>query len=404
MSRANSDKIHTLSDDQLTRLLAVVDQAHERLEEFDNLSKSYESLSTSFDEARERLKILEDSRSAGPRVYASPYADNEARRRQACQWVVDAYGCDFVRDYKPTSGVPIVPRAGGDIQVGGVDADGGVTVPELVAPEIVRVIQKYGRAREMCRPFPMGSDTVNVPVRDTAGGKGVVVGWPGEGSAPTEDKEEFSKATLNAKKLVGLTQMSDELLKDSAVDFASYLLDVFGEALGREEDNQAFVATTPFTGIYALTTIATERTAASTFASLTYDDLVDLENAVDENLIGEGIFVLNAKVLKYVRLLKDQNDNPIWAPLAVGQPATILGRPYRVVNVMNKTDGADKVMIGYGDHRFHLFGTRDAQTVAFSSGNSGIGFKTATTWMRVMERIAFANTVAGAFGVLKTST
>jgi HK97 family phage major capsid protein len=396
--KENADKIQVKSEDRLTRLLDNVEKLTGKLEELDGLSENYGSLASAMDEHTARLKVLEDKRSGAARLYESPFATDQERRRELSRWVVDCYGSDFIRGYKPISQV-WAERATNDVQTGGVDEDGGFTVPDLVAPEILRVIQSYGRGRELCRPFPMGSDVVKVPVRDTSGGKGVQVSWVGEATAPTEDKEEFVQATLNAKRLVGLTQISRELEQDSAVDFASYLMDVFGEAIAREEDTQVFVATTPFQGIYTSTAIATVRTAASTFASLSYDDVVELENAVDENLIDVGTFIVNAKTLKYVRKLKDQNDNPIWAPLAAGQPATILGRPYRIVNVMNKTDGADKVIMGYGDHRYFLFGTRNAQTVAFSDE---AGFKTGSRWMRVMERIGLVLGVSDAFAVLKT--
>lgn len=394
-------ELHTISDDQLTRLLGTVERCEEKLKTLDDMSTKYPILEAAFDDMKERLKIMEDKRTPGPREWRSAFSANEEqedRRRKLCEFVVDVYKCDFVRNYEPTSG--IYKRDSGDVQVGNVDGSGGVTVPDLVAPEIVRIVRSFGRARELCRPFPMGSDVVKIPTRDESGGKGVKVLWVDQATAPTEDKEEFSSATLTAQKLAALTEMARELETDSAANFAGYLLDVMGEATAREEDNQAFVATTPFLGVYANTAIATERTATSTFASLSYDDLCDLEGAVDEQLIGEGTFVFNSKILKFLRRLKDDQNMPVWAPMAVGQPATILGRPYRVVNVMNKTDGADKVMIGYGDHRFHVFGTRDPFAVAFSAE---AGFKRDTRWVRITERIAFVTAVTGAFGVLKTT-
>jgi len=393
--------VHTISDDQLTRLLGTVEKCEEKLHTLDDMSTKYPILEAAFDDMKERLKLMEDKRGGGPREWRSAFSANdeqEQRRRKLCEFVVDVYRCDFVRNYEPTSG--LMTRDSGDVQVGNADAAGGVTVPDLVAPEIVRIVRSFGRARELFRPFPMGSDVVKLPTRDESGGKGVKVIWVDQAVAPTEDKEEFSSATLAALKLAALTEMSRELETDSSVNFAGYLLDVMGEATAREEDNQGFVATTPFLGVYANTLLVTERTSASSFASLSYDDLVGAETAVDEQLIGEGTWVFNSKMLKFLRSIKDTTNMPIWAPMAVGQPATILGRPYRVVNVMNKTDGADKVMIGYGDHRFHVFGTRDPFAVAFSSE---AGFKRDTRWIRITERIAFVTTVPGAFSVIKTA-
>ena len=94
------------------------------------------------------------------------------------------------------------------------------------------------------RPFAtiirMARRQVALPVLDqtgTAAGQphwfgGMQFFWCDEASAKTPDYPEFRRINLVAKKLIGLTQASDELLDDSAISLGDFLSGPLGFAGG----------------------------------------------------------------------------------------------------------------------------------------------------------------------------
>lgn len=80
---------------------------------------------------------------------------------------------------------------------------------------------------------------------------------------------------------------------------------------------------------------------------ITYDGLVDVSHNIKEQYLPNARFAFNLKTLGAIRKIKDGNGDPIWAPLAPGAPATILGLPYTVVVGMpNATAGLYPVVFG----------------------------------------------------------
>jgi HK97 family phage major capsid protein len=92
-------------------------------------------------------------------------------------------------------------------------------------------------------PFvvPMTGDTLRYPrvneTNRTSTVKGGIVGyWQGEGGTYQESEPVFGDIQLTAKKLIGFTKVSDELLADSAVSLEPFLRRSFAEAWAWFED------------------------------------------------------------------------------------------------------------------------------------------------------------------------
>ena len=129
----------------------------------------------------------------------------------------------------------------------GSDPAGGFLVPE----EFKILMFKRAVEASVIRPFatkiPMGTDTLNLPLlNDTthteAGGLfgGVIVHWTEEAGSKTLTDPVFRRVKLIAKKLTGLTYVSDELLADSAIALEALLIELFGTAIAWYED-EAFI-------------------------------------------------------------------------------------------------------------------------------------------------------------------
>ncbi len=129
----------------------------------------------------------------------------------------------------------------------GSDPAGGFLVPE----EFLITMFQRATERSVIRPYatkiPMGTDTLNIPMlNDTthteAGGLfgGVIVHWTEEAGSKTLKEPVFRRVKLIAKKLTGLTYVSDELLADSAIALEALLIRLFGDAIAWYED-EAFI-------------------------------------------------------------------------------------------------------------------------------------------------------------------
>jgi HK97 family phage major capsid protein len=386
---ADAPDIQIKTDDKLTRLLDSVERVEERLSEVDGLKEQLSTYEEAFAENKARLEKLEDSGNSH-REFTSKYVpDSVDRKRMLGEWASEIYQIAFTPGYES--------RDADDVQTGEVTTDGGFLVPDLVAPEVIRIVERAGIARSLCRVMPMGSDTVKLTSRD--GANTVKVLFPGEGVAPLEDKDEFTSVNLTAKKLVGLTAISDELGGDAAIDVGAYLLEVFAEALAKEEDKQCLNSTSPFTGVLDTVGVTAVDGGAS-FTDIDYGDIVKVQHSVDASLIDRGTFVFHPSIGEHLRNIKDTQGNPIWSMFAGGMEPTILGRPYAMTTQMPSVDATGVKSVLYGDFSHCVLGIRDGFSVAFSSE---AGFKESNRWMRVSERIAVAVPTAAAFAYIKSS-
>lgn len=397
-------EVMTRSDSPVTKILHSIDKLQEKYEtQLSELGVAMKTFEKAAEMQRARLEELERRHSQGlaPGHYTSasmPTEDSRLQRKQVVgKWLTDVYRLVVDKPWAE-AGEGAQFRAN---QVEDTSADGGYLVPTPLMPEVIRIVQSYGVARQICRVVPMQSKTLDL----TSKLAGPSVSWPGEAVAPSATKATFARSTLTARKLIATDEISIEVDQDAAIDLGMYLLDLFGEALAQEEDTQAFVSNAnPFTGVAYTSSVGsvTMSSSLTSMANVTYDNIVDLTNKPSAHALKNCRFVLSAYALNALRKIKDDNNNPIWAPMAYGNPGTILGYPYSVSEVMPGASGdtASARFVLFGDFKYSFIGIRGPLNVAFSDH---AGFAEATRWMRVMERIAFVTPVASAFGYLKTA-
>jgi len=393
--------IHTKSDDVLTRILAGIEDIETKHgDKIADLCKDFSQFRETLDEHKAYITALE-SKIANPdnRTIAAIYGDtDEQRMHSLSDWVTNLYNKQH--------GLSFQERAD---QVIGTDADGGFLVPSPLSAEIIRIVERYGVARSIFRNMPMTATTLRLNA-DLAGPD---VFFTAEAAAITQTKATFKQVTLTAEKLAALDELTLEVEQDAIRPLVPYLVTRFGESIAKKEDDSMFTGTSPFTGIFAHTAAAAPTegqmalvnvsgTAAlgTELTDVLYDDLVDTMHAVNENLVFSGTWLFHHTVLAQLRKLKDLDNNPIWAPMAAGAPATILGQPYLLANrAPSSFSGNDKPILMYGDYSYGVFGNRMGLEIAFSTD---AGFKTASRFMRTLERIAYVTTKPNAFARLET--
>lgn len=172
-----------------------------------------------------------------------------------------------------------------------------------------------------------------------------------EGNAIGESDPAFNSfITLGAYKYSFLTQVSEELLTDSGVDFLGFLADQVGNALGYAVGSALTVGTGTVEPKGIVTASAVGGTAG-TATAFTADNLIDLLYSLDgaaRNLPGVG-WMMNGKSIGAVRKLKDTAGNYVFQPsLAMDSPDMLLGKPiYENPSMVDVATGTKSVIVGH---------------------------------------------------------
>jgi len=172
-----------------------------------------------------------------------------------------------------------------------------------------------------------------------------------EGAAMGESDPAFNAfITLGAYKYSFLTQVSEELLTDSGVDFLGFLADQVGNALGFAVGSALTVGTGTVEPRGIVTASAVGGTAG-TATAFTADNLIDLLYSLDgaaRNLPGVG-WMMNGKSIGAVRKLKDTAGNYVFQPsLAMDSPDMLLGKPiYENPSMVDVATGTKSVIVGH---------------------------------------------------------
>lgn len=300
----------------------------------------------------------------------------------------------------------------------GTDSAGGFLVPEEFRSEVYRIANDYGLARKLCTKIPMKRDVLNMPTLSSS----VTVYWPGEGAAGTESNPVFGRTRLEAKTMVGLTVMSNELLEDADVDIISYIAELFAEAMAGEEDNQLFNGTgNPFTGIFnnSSVNVVTMATGQDTFAETLADDLRDLISQVKATALPGAAYFMHRTTWGSVQKIKQNSNhvvalqNPMITPASAAEinpnllpVGTIWGYPVYLSDQIVSTTAVSTKFIAFGNLKYAWFGDRKQMTMKISDsatvGSNNV-FAENESAVRFTERVAIAVGLPTAFAVLKTA-
>ena len=140
---------------------------------------------------------------------------------------------DFVKDFRNLR-KGIVSKAMSE----GTDTEGGFLVPEEFNAEVIRHALENSIMRPRARVFTTMRDKLSMPVLNQASDQyaGVAAYWTAESGLKVASYAGFEKITLTVHKLIGLVPVPDELLDDSAVNLANFLVSWFGDVIGYKED------------------------------------------------------------------------------------------------------------------------------------------------------------------------
>ena len=200
------------------------------------------------DEAADQVRgtSAEELKALGSWGHSQKYAAKGRRDAQSLDGKFKSFG-EFLELITPKA-----IQAGIDERVGlskvlgeGQGDQGGFLVPDQFRTELMMLSVEQAVVRPRAMILPMSTTSLRIPtIRDTTHASTVFGGvrayWVPESGSLTSSEPTFGSAVLTAKKLTGLTQVSNELLADSAVGVEALLTRLFGQALPYFEDD-AFI-------------------------------------------------------------------------------------------------------------------------------------------------------------------
>lgn len=269
----------------------------------------------------------------------------------------------------------------------GTAADGGYLFPDEFRYEVLRCIEDLGHMRKEVRVVPMKRDIMKIPTLESS----VQVSWTEENVAKSTTTAHFGEATLTVKKMAAILYASDELVEDSSeIDVVKLIIELFAEAVGREEDRVIAVGngTTQPTGLVTARTAGTIASVAAA-GNLSFDDIINLIYLLPKEHHANAKFYVNRTNIRELRKLKDGDNRYLWAdPVSKGVPPTLYGYPVVEYNWL----GED--IIFFGDlKKAYWLGDRKKMSVKVSQ-DTETAFTKDQTAIRVVERIA-GNVVLG---------
>jgi HK97 family phage major capsid protein len=193
-----------------------------------------------------------------------------------------------------------------------------------------------------------GGEPMHWPTADDSTNEGTIVGEGkslGTATDPTFGRQTWGAFKYSSKPVL----VTSELLEDSFVDLPRLIPQMQGERLGRILNRHATLGngTTEPEGF--MTSAAAGATAASATA-ISYGDVINLIDSVDESFEPNASFQMNKAIRTYLRKLTDADGRPIWADnWREGVPSTLLGYTVRTNSYMDSTVAATKKTIAFGD-------------------------------------------------------
>lgn len=235
------------------------------------------------------------------------------------------------------------------------------TPPEFGA-EVLKLLRQYSPIRQYARVVSIGATSVSYPRRTGS----TSATWVSDIADRTASEPSYEQATLTPYEAATYTDVSNQLLEDSAYDLAGELASDLAESFGIAEGS-AFVTgngTGKPMGLMASTAITNQiiTGAAANFPSSNPADvLIDMFHALPQVHAQNGVWLMNRTTLGVIRQFKDaQGRYIVLDGLTNGAPVTILGRP--VVEAVDMADiAANAFPILFGD----LTGYRIVDRVSF---------------------------------------
>lgn len=215
-------------------------------------------------------------------------------------------------------------------------SEGAHLVPLEYYRELFEIKTTYGVAREQCLTIPLTTKEMKINKYITE----PVTWWIGEKVEKSVTTPAFDQITLKPEKQACMIPFSEEILADATPPLIAFLIRVTSKAFKKGEDNALWsgagtgvVSVCGGAGVGILkdpNVIKVQMAATKTsFNDITFDDILDLVDAVAGDMDEGALFFMNRNVLNKLRKVKDLQDRYILQPAIAGEPPSLWDYPYR---------------------------------------------------------------------------
>ena len=189
----------------------------------------------------------------------------------------------------------------------------------LVPTEYLATVIEFATAQSQIIPkvwrIPMTTMTMKIPKLVQAAGSyfgGIVLYHPDEGIEKTDTKPSFDSLTFTAEKLIGLISLTDELIADSSINIINYVTGIFVRAFQYQIERE-IIQGTGINGqlLGILNDPGINLVPRQTVGTVKYDDLINLESALDENF-QNLVFLSRRATVNTMRKQKDTVGQPVY--------------------------------------------------------------------------------------------
>ena len=212
-------------------------------------------------------------------------------------------------------------------------SEGAHLVPLEYYRELFEIKTTYGIAREQCLTIPMTTKEMKVNKYITE----PHTWWIGEKAKKTVTTPAFDQIALVPEKQACIVPFTEEILADATPPLIAFLIRVTSKAFKKGEDTAlwsgAGTGVCGGTGVGILKDPNVNKVVMpvgkTSFNDITFDDIIDLTDAVQGDMDEGGLFFMNRNVLNKLRKVKDKQDNYILKPAIAGLPPSLWDYPYK---------------------------------------------------------------------------
>ena len=244
----------------------------------------------------------------------------------------------------------------------GSGPDGGFLVPQPAEREILMRMAKLSPLRALASVREISTATYKKAYSTT----GPAAGWVGESAArPQTASQQIAELSFPAMELYAMPSATQTLLDDAAVDVEQWVASEI-DTVFAEQEGTAFVSGDGVNKPTGFLTPAKAPQATWSWGKLGYiatgvagafpaanpsDALVDLLYSLRAGYRQNATLVMNRKTQAVIRKFKASTGEYLWQPpLALGQPATLMGFPISEADDMPDI-AADSFSVAFGDFR-----------------------------------------------------
>ncbi|HBI50275.1 MAG TPA: phage major capsid protein [Candidatus Moranbacteria bacterium] len=246
----------------------------------------------------------------------------------------------------------------------GTDADGGYTVPEELEAAILSYVEEEAVVRPRATVIKMASNVWKSGKLDQSSHQfgGVTVSWLGESETASDTKFALTQISLTAKKMLMLTTESREILADSNINFANYVVNIFGRAAAYFEDYMFFNGdgnSQPL-GLLADTGIQIHHRAVAN--QISYTDINTMFYMLKPVFRKRAVWIGSTGAIQYIDGLIDEFGKPLLSEsLKSSTPTTLKGKPF--IETEKVADLGTKGDLLFIDLGWYYIGDREGITV-----------------------------------------